>query len=231
MDTRTPSRRFIGIALIPDVSGALRSSTHGIPWSVTAVRNACWAGTSSSWRQRATGIGPVVPWALAGEVLVGLQAAEHPQHVRPRPLVARGRGPTLVVAAHAAHRERAVDRGAATRLPADRVVQRHAGHEGGVDAPLGERPRELHLVGEPVGVRDLGMVGPCLDQQHLPGLVFAEPRRERGARGAAPHDDVVVLGHVTPAFDDALRRMGATELRDRTEASTGDHGLVRDSRS
>ena len=56
---------------------------------------------------------------------------------------------------------------------------------------------ELHLVGEPVRIRDPGIIGPRLDQQYLSpsssvSRVASEPR------GAAPHDDVVVLGHASP---------------------------------
>ena len=142
---------------------------------------------------------------VAGEVVVGLQAAEHPEHVRPRPFVPGGGGPTLVVVADAAHREPAVDCRAATGLPAHRVVEAGARDEVGVDAPLRERPREPHLVGEPVRIRDPEMIGPGLDQQHPPSVVFAQPRRERDAGRAASHDDVVVLGHVTPASTTAAR--------------------------
>ena len=49
------------------------------------------------------------------------------------------------------------------------------------------------------------MIGPRLDQQHLPGFVLGQPRRERDTSGAATHDDVVVF----------------VQARDRTERWSG----------
>ena len=66
-------------------------------------------------------VGAVV---LTAEVLVGFQSAQDAQQVRPRPLLARDRGPALVVVADTADGERAVHRRPATHLPSLRVVQR-----------------------------------------------------------------------------------------------------------
>ena len=159
---RTSSRRFIGIEPMPDAPGALRSSTQGISWSMTAARNACWSGRSSSGRQRTTGTGPSVPCAVAAEVLVGFQAAQDAQQVRPRPVLARDRSPALVVVGNTADGERTVHRRPATHLPSLRVVERGAASDvRGVDGPVGERRREAHLVAEPVGIRDPGISGPA----------------------------------------------------------------------
>ena len=129
---------------------------------MTAARNACWSGRSSSAapahdRNRAVG-----PMRRAAEVLVGFQAAQDAQQVRPRPVLARDRSPALVVVGNTADGERTVHRRPAAHLPSLRVVERGAASDvRGIDRPVGERRREPHLVTEPVGIRDPGMTGPA----------------------------------------------------------------------
>ena len=144
--------------------------------------------------------GPVgVVEVIAGEVGVGLDAAQEGQELDEAPLVVAHLGPGVVVLGDAAQEHLAVDgAGAAGDLaPGDHhgrsgvgglapelpvVVAGHDVGGGGV--------AELDLVGQ---LLEVGVVAAGLQQQDGYGGVFAETGGHDGAGGPGAHHDVVVL--------------------------------------
>ena len=126
-----------------------------------------------------------------------LHAGEERRHVAPAPAAAAHLRPGVEVERLAAHPDQAVDRARSTQ----HFAARHRN-----DA-VGRARFGLRLV-EPVGRRvvdqqtegqrhaGVGMAGRAgLEQQHLVGRHFREPRRQGTARRTRANDDVVVLGH------------------------------------
>ncbi len=142
---------------------------------------------------------------LIGAAFPGFLTLEIGQHVRIGPLRETGSGPTIVIAAMAAHIRHGVDRG----RPADHLAARdfdlpavHARLGVGRIHPIVHAPRHHAAPGE--RNVDPGVAVPAAGLQYEDARVFGEPVRQRAAGGARADDDEIVFGCIGGARHGAM---------------------------
>ena len=136
---------------------------------------------------------------LVGAAYLVLRLLEIGQHVVIAPADIAALPPAVVVLMLATHIEQAVDRARPAQHLAARLKHLPAAKAGfrfGLVHPVDGLFLEQFAVAERDVNPDVGVLRPCLQQQHRMPAIGAQPVREHAAGGAGADDDVIELAHL-----------------------------------